>query len=200
MHEPSAVVSNLAIFTVCGILFLRHRKIQRREALKWRGFIFFLGCASMGGILSHGFPTYLGPELYFGVWWVKNSLVLVANYFATLAVFEKTAFPKNILRYLALTKGIIACVLLYLSFNFLPAAIDLAITYFSILAITWRVHRDRSSRFLKVAFLIALFSGIFYLTPFTTLAGWFTNKDAVHVFALVSLLYISMAISVIETE
>ncbi|HKK38567.1 MAG TPA: hypothetical protein VJ949_04075, partial [Cryomorphaceae bacterium] len=47
---------------------------------------------------------------------------------------------------------------------------------------------------LKQSFIIALISGVFYLFPFSLLDGWFTNKDAVHVFAIVSLILVSKSV------
>ncbi|MGB3464048.1 MAG: hypothetical protein WBA74_02215, partial [Cyclobacteriaceae bacterium] len=161
-------------------------------------FIICIGVAATGGVISHGFPTYLTPEQYFAVWWVKNDFVLLGNLFGALAVFTLTDVSPRKLTIVLVSKFVIAAFLLFVLFDFLPAVIDLALTYFTILIITWNKTELQSTKFLKLSFLIALLSGIFYLFPFNALDGWFTNKDAVHVFAIISLFFVSKAIQAME--
>jgi len=200
IHEPSAMLSNFAIVAACATLLVLHREVIDRSANHWKKFALFLGLAGAGGMVSHGLPTYLGPDLYFLIWWVKNSFVLLANYSATLAVFGLTKVSKNKLVLYASIKVIAGITLLYFTFDFLPAAIDLAITYISILVITWKRTDQKGAKFLKRGFLVALFSGIFYLFPFSILNDWFNNKDAVHLFAVVSLALVSRAMSAMDDQ
>jgi hypothetical protein len=199
IHEPGALVSNIAIALTCFTIAIFYRNVKKRESRFWVLFIISLGVAATGGVLSHGFPTYLTPEEYFAVWWVKNDFVLLANLFSSLAIFSLTAFPIRKLTYVLIAKFILAAFLLFIAFDFLPAVFDLAITYIAILIITWNKTEKAGVKYIKQSFLIALISGFFYLFPFTLLDGWFTNKDAVHVFAIVSLILVAKAVKAIES-
>jgi len=170
-----------------------HRNVKRRTSRLWVLFVVCIGIAASGGMISHGFPTYLSREQYFAVWWLKNDFILLGNLFAGLAVFTLTEVPPRKFTLILIAKFIVAAALLFMLFDFLPAVIDLALTYFAILIITWNKTETISAKILKKSFLIALFSGVFYLFPFNALDGWFTNKDAVHVFAIISLAYVSKA-------
>ena len=110
IHEPSAMLSNIAIVVTCSILVIKHRSAIG-QGKNWRSFILCLGLAASGGSLTHGLPTYLGPELYFLVWWVKNSFVLLANYFATLAIFSFTDLPNKTVKWASLAKASIGIIL-----------------------------------------------------------------------------------------
>jgi hypothetical protein len=99
-----------------------------------------------------------------------------------------------------LVKALLMAVLLYFTYNFAPAAIDLGLTYVFIISIAWKNAQSKPASYLFKGFLVAFLSGIFYLFPFSILDGWFTNKDAVHVFAVVSLLFVSSAIGSYEAE
>ncbi|MGB6037676.1 MAG: hypothetical protein WBG42_15480 [Cryomorphaceae bacterium] len=198
IHEPGALVSNIAIALTCFIIAIVNRNVERRSSRLWILFVICIGVAASGGMVSHGFPTYLSPEQYFAVWWLKNDFVLLGNLFAGLAVFTLTDVSPRKLTLVFIAKFIVAATLLFILFDFLPAVVDLALTYIAILIITWKKTGIQSAKLLKQSFLIALFSGVFYLFPFSTLDGWFTNKDAVHVFAIISLIYVSNAIQAVE--
>ncbi len=199
IHEPGALASNTAIALTCFTIAILSRNVKKRESRFWVLFVICLGVAATGGVLSHGFPTYLTTEEYFTVWWVKNDFVLLANLFSSLAVFSLTVFSSRRLTYILVAKFVLAAFLLFVVFDFLPAVIDLAITYIAILVITWNKTERAGVKYIKQSFLIALVSGFFYLFPFSLLDGWFTNKDAVHVFAIVSLILISKAVKQIES-
>lgn len=198
IHEPGALVSNVAISLTCFIIAIANRNVKIRSSRLWVLFVICIGVAATGGMISHGFPTYLSREQYFAVWWLKNDFVLLGNLFAGLAVFSMTSVSPRNLTWILIAKFITGATLLFFLFDFLPAVIDLALTYSAILIITWNKTEIRNAKILKQSFLIALFSGVFYLFPFNTLDGWFTNKDAVHVFAIISLIYVSLATRVME--
>lgn len=198
IHEPGALVSNIAIVLTCFSISLVNRNVRNRGSRLWVLFVVCLGVAASGGVISHGFPTYLSPEEYFAVWFVKNDFVLLANLFASLAVFSLTAFPNRKLAPILIAKFILAVLLLFVLYDFLPAVVDLALTYIAILVITWNEAKIAGVKYLKHSFLIALVSGVLYLFPFSLFDGWFTNKDAVHVFAIISLVMVSKAVNAME--
>jgi len=198
IHEPGALLSNIAIAITCFFIAWANRNVKTRAARFWVLFVICIGLGATGGTISHGFPTYLSPEHYFAVWWVKNDFILLANLFAGLAVFSLTEVSRRKLTVILGFKFLLAVILLFVLFDFLPAVIDLALTYIAIIAITWSRTDIPGVRSLKQSFIIALVSGVFYLFPFSLLNGWFTNKDAVHVFAIVSLLLVSKAVRAME--
>lgn len=198
VHEPGALVTNIAIALTCFALAIVHKELKIKESKYWALFIISIGVAATGGVISHGFPTYISPEQYFAVWWVKNDFILLGNLFAGLAVFSLIPFPRRKLKLILVAKFVVVALLMFVTYDFLPAVIDLALTYVAILVITWNKAEVAEAKILKRSFLIALFSGILYLFPFNWFGGWFTNKDAVHVFAVVSLVFVSKAVNVIE--
>jgi hypothetical protein len=199
IHEPGALVSNFAIAVTCLIIAYRHRDTDSKSARFWALFVICLGIAAAGGVISHGFPIHISPSQFFGIWWLKNTFVLLANLFATLAVFSLTKFSERRLLLILGFKFVLLSALLFITFDFLPAVVDLALTYFAILAITWSRTETKGVKYLKLSFLIALVSGFFYLFPFSLFNDWFTNKDAVHVFAIISLILVSKAIHQMES-
>jgi hypothetical protein len=199
IHEPGVLLSNVAIVITCFAIAIVNRNVKGRASRFWVLFTICLGVAATGGVISHGFPTYLSPEEYFAVWWVKNDFVLLANLYAGLAVFSLTDLPPRKLAIILVIKFILSALLLFVLYDFLPAVVDLALTYIAILVITWNRTEMRGVKYLKQSFLIALVSGAFYLFPFSLLDGWFTNKDAVHVFAILSLIMISRALKRMES-
>lgn len=200
IHEPGALVSNFAIALTCLIIGVSVGRLKYRTSKLWLLFVISIGIAASGGMISHGFPTHISPDQFFGVWWVKNCFVLSGNFFAALAVFQLTAVRTKKIVILLAVKFVLLSALLFTTFNFLPAVVDLAFTYLVILGITWGRKDKPGVGLLKRSFLIALVSGLFYLFPFSLLNGWFTNKDAVHVFAIISLIMVSKAIGQMESR
>ncbi|HKK38991.1 MAG TPA: hypothetical protein VJ949_06215, partial [Cryomorphaceae bacterium] len=119
IHEPGALVSNIAIALTCLIIAIANRNVKTRAARFWILFVICIGVGASGGVISHGFPTYLSPEQYFAVWWVKNDFILLANLFAGLAVFSLTDIPSRILTVILSFKFLLAALLLFVLFDFL---------------------------------------------------------------------------------
>jgi len=196
VHEPGALISNLAICVFCFAIFVFLGKSMCPFYRDWKRFILFIGIGAFGGIFTHGFPTYLGETGMFVLWGIKNVFVVLANFYAAIAVvrkFENFAQYKKLLIF----KAILVSVSLFAFYNFLPAVIDLAFTYILvIIVLTSSKSKDRVSRNLLGAFVLALLSGLLYLIKYDVDRLWFTHKDMVHVFVLISLLLISKALVV----
>lgn len=189
----------MAIASTCFIIAVVNRNVRFKASRFWMLFVVCVGLAATGGVVSHGFPTYLSPEQYFSVWWIKNDFILLGNLFAGLAIFSLTSFSPRKMTAILVFKLVLAASLLYVTFDFLPAVVDLALTYIAILIISWNRTEILGVKYLKQSFLIALISGVFYLFPFNLLNGWFTNKDAVHVFVIVSLILVSKAVRKVDS-
>ena len=194
IHEPGPLVSNFAIATTCFIVALRFWNVKGYYARSWLLFVLFIGMGATGGMVVHGFPQALSPKQFYFTWAVKNSFVPVANFFAARAVLSPRIGSVSKLHIILGVKAAIVSILLFLTYQFTPAVVDLVLTYFLVLGTTWKKGVVPGARYLRRAFLIALGSGFLYLFPFNWFSGWFTNKDAVHVFVIVSIFYIASAI------
>ncbi len=194
VHEPGSLVSNFAIAFTCLILLSLKGTKVRTESKPWLLFITCIGIGATGGMIVHGFPTYLSELGFYLIWGIKNSFVPLANYFAAIAILGLNIRGKSKAHILFQLKALLVIVLLFVSFDFLPAVIDLAFTYVFVLARCFSKNKPLGSELLKWAFILALLSGTLYLFPFRLADGWFTNKDAVHVFVIVSLVIISSSI------
>lgn len=196
IHEPGALISNAAIFALSFALFMYLGKLHSRFCSDWKNFILLIGVGALGGIFTHGFPTYLGENGMYLLWGIKNSSVVFANFFAAMAVIRRCE-NFNLFRRLLLIKAILVSSALFYFYNFLPAVLDLAFTYiFVIYMLSASVSIDRASRILRGAFILALLSGFLYLVKYDVDRLWFTHKDMVHVFVLLSLLLIYRALVV----
>lgn len=196
IHEPGALISNAAICALSFALFMYLGKSNSRFYSDWKNFILLIGIGALGGIFTHGFPTYLGETGMFLLWGIKNSIVVFANYFAAMAVVRRC--KKFVLfRRLLILKAILVSGALFSLYNFLPAVLDLAFTYILVIyMLTASASIDRTSRILRGAFILAFFSGFLYLVKYDVDRLWFTHKDMVHVFVLFSLLLITRALVV----
>jgi hypothetical protein len=195
VHEPGALLSNFAIALTCLVVLVLQRKARGFHAKMWLLFVACIGLGATGGMVVHGFPRLLEPREFFLLWWVKNSFVPLANYFASYAVLFYRVGASPVLRIALVLKVVFISVLLYLAYNFLPAVVDLALTYLVVVACTLKPSNIPGRVFLLRAFGLALISGVLYLFPFSLFEGWFTHKDAVHVFVIISLILISKAIN-----
>lgn len=196
VHEPGALISNAAICALSFVLYLFLGKSTSRFYSDWKNFILFIGIGAFGGLFTHGFPTYLGEMGMYIMWGVKNTFVVFANFFAAMAVVrrcEKFDFYRRLL----LAKAVLVSIALFSFYSFLPAVIDLAFTYILVIyMLTASPATDRASRVLRGAFILAFLSGFLYLIKYDVDRLWFTHKDMVHVFVLISLLLISRALVV----
>jgi len=200
IHEPGPLLSNFAISITCLVLVLRYSDAVGFYARSWLFFILCIGLGATGGMVVHGFPTALNPRSFFLLWAVKNSFVPLANFFAGQAVLAPPVASVYRLRIFLTLKAAIISVSLFLSYDFLPAVIDLAFTYILVLWMTTKNPAVPGRSLLRIAFSLALISGLFYLFPFTIMDGWFTNKDAVHVFVIISLIIISKVVGSVQSN
>lgn len=196
IHEPGALISNAAICVLSFALFSYLGKSHSQFYTDWKNFILMIGIGALGGIFTHGFPTYLGETGMYLLWGIKNSIVVFANFFAAMAVVRRCE-NFDLFRRLLFIKAILVSCALFIFYNFLPAVLDLAFTYiFVIYMLSTSVSIDRGSRILRGAFILAFLSGFLYLVKYDVDRLWFTHKDMVHVFVLFSLLLITRALVV----
>ncbi len=196
VHEPGALISNAAICLVSFALLIFMGKSRSKFDRDWKNFILLIGLGATGGLFTHGFPTYLGETWMYIIWGVKNTLVVFANFYAGMAVVRR--FEKfSIYRKWLLAKAVVVSAALFAVYNFLPAVIDLAFTYILVISVLSSASiGDRASRILRSAFILALLSGVLYLVKYDVDRLWFTHKDMVHVFVLLSLILISRAVMI----
>lgn len=202
IHEPSGLISNflMAIFGIYCFVNLRpfRNHLQRHYAL----FLLFLGLASVGGIFTHGFPTHLGEQLFFWAWFLKNSLVPVANYFAAMAIIP-ALYPESLRGYkpFFIGKAIVVVILLYVFYSFLPAVADLAVTYiFALILSIKAIGKVAGAVQFRNAFVIAILSGTLYLVKYDIDPLWLNHKDIVHVFVLFSIWFIYKGVKINQRE
>lgn len=196
VHEPGALISNAAICALSFVLFLILGESTSRFYRDWKNFILLIGIGAFGGIFTHGFPTYLGETGMYLLWGIKNTCIVFANYFAVMAVVRRCE-KFDLYRRLLLVKAILVSLALFTVYNFLPAVIDLAFTYILVIyMLTGSASSDRTSRILRGAFILAFLSGFLYIAKYDVDRLWFTHKDMVHVFVLISLVMISRALMV----
>lgn len=195
VHEPGALISNIAVAFTGWLIYFNTPGIGTAYARFWRRFVLFIACGATGGSVVHGFPHLLGPDGLYAIWGLKNACVPVANLFAALAVFRLASSVKPSVANLFRLKAVLVIAAMFAFYSFLPVAIDLAITYLVVLGITYGKRRtyppaDPIFR----GFLIAFLSGFLYVIRYDVHPLWFTHKDAVHVFVIISLLFIGKGI------
>lgn len=187
VHEPGGFISNVAVCITSFILVYLIGKPENGMQKNWKLFILFIGLGAFGGSFTHGLPTYLGEKLFFWVWAIKNSFVPVANYFAALDVLPK----KKWIRIVLAIKAALVIGALFISAKFLPAVADLGLTYLMVIYFAHRlINKNSAYRYIRNAFIIGLLSGSFYIIKYDLDRLWFTHKDMVHVFVIISLLMI----------
>ncbi len=187
IHEPGGLISNAAVCLLSLTLFFLLGKPSNKSQKNWQLFILFIGLGSFGGMFTHGFPTLLGEQFFFWVWAIKNSFVPIANYFGSRDVLP----AEKKIRYLLLVKAVVVISALFLSGKFLPAVIDLGITYILIIYFSNKLSRiEGAYKNIRSAFVLGLLSGTLYIFKYDVDKLWFTHKDMVHVFVLISLILI----------
>lgn len=191
IHEPGGLISNLSLCILSFILILSIGKPENSIQRNWKFFILFIGVGALGGSFTHGFPTYLGEQLFFWVWAIKNSFVPIANYFASKDVLPQKKWIHAIL----ILKVPVVILALFLSGKFLPVVIDLAITYLVVIYFSNKlIVENRAYIYMRNAFILGLASGFLYIVKYDLNDLWFTHKDMVHVFILISLVLIYLGI------
>ncbi len=200
IHEPMGLLTNF-IMAVAGIaLFLKLRSSEHGLINQMAYFLLFLGLASVGGIFTHGFPTYLGETGFFWLWSLKNTMVPIANYFAVMGLISALN-PERASRLKPWmgVKIIAVSSLLVMTFSFLPAVIDLAFTYILALTLCMRARKFLPGAIaFRNAFAIAILSGTFYVVRWDIHPLWMNHKDIVHLFVLLSMWYIYRGIRAYE--
>jgi hypothetical protein len=196
VHEPGGLISNLLIALSCLVISLQHRDVRTPFQKDWVLFVICIGLGATGGSLVHGFSTYLGRDGFYYTWAVKNSFVPLANFFALRAMARPGFRNLRSLNLILGFKALSIIFLLFFLYSFLPAVVDLAITYVLVIALAWKFRQKVPAyRYFLTAFLVALFSGGFYLFKMEFLNGFFTEKDLVHLFVILSLFIIHKGIS-----
>lgn len=191
IHEPGGLLSNVAVCVLSFLIVLSIGKTQNAFQKNWKAFILCIGIGAFGGSFTHGFPTYLGEHLFFWVWAVKNSFVPLANYFASKDVLPNLKWIRIIL----IAKMFAIILALFITGKFLPAVIDLSITYILVIIFANRLIRPSNSySIIRNAFILALLSGTLFIIKYDVNELWFTHKDMVHVFIIISLIMIFRAI------
>jgi hypothetical protein len=192
VHEPSGLISNFLMAVVGIWCFVQLRELRGSLEQNFGRFLLFLGLASVGGLFTHGFPLLLGETGFFWLWWLKNALVPIANSFATLAIFT-VLYPRYSKEMVIglIVKSILVIGLLFQLYSFLPAVLDLAVTYVFVLVLSIKAIGSVAGALkFRNAFLIAILSGSLYLVKYDIHPLWLNHKDIVHVFVLWSMLLI----------
>lgn len=186
----------IAIF--CLIFLLRLPPPKDAFQKYWSLFIAMIGLGALGGALVHGFPTVLGQELFYWMWALKNVFIPVGNYFASFLML-KTLFPQKMksIKPLLIAKMIIINVIMFISYSFLPIVIDIAITYILVIALSGKlIPQVKAYKPIRFSFLIAFFSGFLYVFKIDIDEVWFSHKDLIHVFVIISIYFIYKAINI----
>lgn len=195
VHEPGGLLSNLLLVLVCFELLRRSKGPQNAFQKYWRLFILYIGLGAAGGMLSHGFPTYLGEVGFFWVWSIKGAFIPVANVFAVFGVLCSTNMFSTKWKNLFWLKAVVITVAMMWTYSFLPVVVDLLITYIFVLTTASKLKKNRADyTFIFNSFLFALVTGLIFPFKLDVHHLWFTHKDIAHVFAIVSLLIIFRAI------
>jgi hypothetical protein len=191
IHEPGGFISNVAVCLTSFLLVYLIGRPENSFQKNWKLFILFIGLGAFGGSFTHGLPTYLGENLFFYVWAIKNSFVPVANYFASTDVLPKNKWIRPVL----IIKATIVISALYLTGKFLPAVVDLGLTYLIVIFFAQRLSiQNKGYRFIRNAFIVGLLSGSLYIVKYDIDQLWFTHKDMVHVFVIISLIMIYIGV------
>jgi len=189
IHEPGDLIMNIAIAILGFILFFKIRPFRSIFQRYLGLFLLMLALASVGGIFTHGFPTYLGPLNFYLLWAFKNSLISLGNYFVIMA-FAHVLLPQksNQFNWIMILKAMISIVLLFATSSFVPVAADLALTYFIVLFLIFKYkNKLPGSHHFLTAFIVAVLSGFSYVVRYDIDPLWFTHKDIVHLFVLFSM-------------
>lgn len=202
IHEPGGLITDLLIAIVCLALLLKLPSLKDTFQKYWALFISMIGLGGLGGALVHGFPTVLGESLFYWMWALKNVFLPIGNYFAAYVILS-VAFPEKMrwLNILILIKMVVANAFMFYTYSFLPIVIDIALTYFLVISLSIRLMKIIPAyKQIKNAFLIAFFSGFLYLLKYDIDPIWFSHKDMVHVFVLISVYLIYKAIIVKDKD
>lgn len=196
VHEPWALLSNFAVAFTAWFLFFRVGNAGNEFGILWRLFILFIGLGATGGIFVHGFPTYLGPENFYLLWAVKNSCIPIANLFAGVSVLRPFAGRHGtLIRTIFILKALAVIFGLFALYRFTPAVVDLAVTYLLVIVFAYRLKRTNpAARPVFAAFVLAFLSGFLYIFKWDFHPLWFSHKDMVHVFVVISLFLIAKGI------
>lgn len=198
IHEPGGLITDLLIAFLCLALLLKLPDLKDTFQKYWALFIAMIGLGGVGGALVHGFPTVLGESLFYWMWALKNVFLPIGNYFAAYVILT-AAFPEKMrwLNALILIKMLIANIFMFYTYSFLPIVIDIALTYFLVIWLSVRLMKTIPAyREIRNAFLVAFFSGFLYLIKYDIDPVWFSHKDMVHVFVLISVYLIYRGIKV----
>ena len=202
IHEPGGLITDLLIAIVCLTVLLKLPRLKDTFQKYWALFIAMIGLGGVGGALVHGFPTVLGESLFYWMWALKNVFLPIGNYFAAYVILS-VAFPAKMrwLNILIVIKMVVANAFMFYSYSFLPIVIDIALTYFLVISLSIRLMKIIPAyKQIRNAFLVAFFSGFLYLLKYDIDPVWFSHKDMVHVFVLISVYLIYKAIIVKDKD
>ncbi len=202
IHEPGGLITDLLIAILCLALLLKLPRLKDSFQKYWALFITMIGLAGVGGALVHGFPTVLGESLFYWMWTLKNVFLPIGNYFAAFVILS-AAFPAKMrwLNILLLIKMVVANAFMFYIYSFLPIVIDIALTYFLVIWLSIRLTKSIPAyKQIRNAFLVVFFSGFLYLVKYDINPVWFSHKDLVHVFVLISVYLIYKAIKVKDKD
>lgn len=202
IHEPGGLITDLLIAIVCLTVLLKLPRLKDTFQKYWALFIAMIGLGGVGGALVHGFPTVLGESLFYWMWALKNVFLPIGNYFAAYVILS-VAFPAKMrwLNILIVIKMVVANAFMFYSYSFMPIVIDIALTYFLVISLSIRLMKIIPAyKQIRNAFLVAFFSGFLYLLKYDIDPVWFSHKDMVHVFVLISVYLIYKAIIVKDKD
>ncbi len=194
IHEPGSVLSNLLIVIACILFLAKLKPIQTQFAKNWKLFIGILGLAAFGGMISHGIPTYLGRTGFYIVWALKGILVPLANVYAIKGALSSEQNSKY--GRLIWIKVILASIALCVVYNFVPAIVDLLISYIVILIVSFKKKDMKQYAWIYYSFLFAFLTGLLFPFKVDIDPIWFNHKDLAHLFAVISLWLIYRAVRV----
>lgn len=202
IHEPGGLITDMMIAALCLGLLLKLSGPKDAFQKYWTLFIAMIGLSGLGGALVHGFPTVLGEELFYWMWALKNVFLPIGNYFASYVILC-ALFPEQMktLKPILVLKMIGINVIMFLSYSFLPIVVDIAITYVLVIWLSGRLISEiKAYRTIRNAFLVAFFSGFLYIFKYDIDPVWFSHKDLVHVFVLISIYLIYKAIKIRDAD
>ncbi len=195
IDEPGGLLSNFALALTGWIIFFTTRNTESQFGNRWRGFVLLIALGATGGMWTHGFPHLFTREGFFVLWGVKNSFVPLANLIAGSACLMLMETQHKFAMILLMAKAILVTVAMFALYSFLPVAIDLGLTYVWVIVTTAKRSRQSDSqRWIFRAFVLAFASGFLYVFKYDIDPLWFTHKDTVHVFVIISLVFIGRAI------
>jgi hypothetical protein len=188
IHEPGGMISNILVMGFSLWFAIKLISPRSEYGRNWRNFYFCLSFGTLGGAVIHGLPHLLSEPVFYYIWAVKNSFVPIANFFAMMSLVQILA-KKGVgfWRQMLALKCALSIISLWWFYSFLPAVIDLAITYLLIIAITSKNDQIAGFKTLRTSFIIAVLSGTLYIVKYDLDPLWFTHKDMVHIFVLINL-------------